>query len=150
MDFRPAWVSKINDYAQQEIPFLAVIAFDRNNGEVFTMDECRTQNVLFEINGKSNHSLLGETIIARDISFESPTFELYERQFNRVMHEINHGNTYLLNLCTATKISGKLDLLRIFQGSQARYRLFYKDHFVVFSPEKFVEIRGSQLKTHIR
>lgn len=59
------------------------------------------------------------------------------------------GNTYLLNLTFPTLIDLYPDsLLTIFLSSQAPFKLFFKDQFIVFSPERFIKIENNRIKTY--
>ena len=53
---------------------------------------------------------------------------------------MKYGNSYLINLTQPTKIRINLTLEQIYYSSSARYKLLFDDHFVVFSPEIFVQI----------
>jgi len=57
------------------------------------------------------------------------------------------GNTYLTNLTFPSEIKTNLSLKDIYKLSSARYKLLYRDQFVVFSPEIFVQIRKGQIRS---
>jgi para-aminobenzoate synthetase component 1 len=57
------------------------------------------------------------------------------------------GNTYLLNLTFPTEIQVNTSLLDIYFSSQARFKLYFKDQFVTFSPERFIQIQNNLIKT---
>ena len=61
---------------------------------------------------------------------------------------IHAGNSYLVNLTAPTPVETDLTLLEIFQRSEARYKLWVKNHFVVFSPEIFVRICEGQISSY--
>ena len=56
------------------------------------------------------------------------------------MDSINRGDTFLLNLTFPAKLKTDLLLSQIFEHSQTKYKLKYKEKFVVFSPETFITI----------
>jgi len=58
------------------------------------------------------------------------------------------GNTYLLNLTFPTKIFVDASLLDIFANSQAKFKLYFKNRFVTFSPERFITIENNLIKTY--
>ncbi len=58
------------------------------------------------------------------------------------------GNTYLLNLTFPTQIEIKSTLLNIFLSSQAPFKLYYKNQFITFSPERFIKIENNLIKTY--
>jgi para-aminobenzoate synthetase component 1 len=51
----------------------------------------------------------------------------------------------LLNLTFPTKIKTNYTLEEIFYTSEAKYKLLFENKFVVFSPETFVQIKGSKI-----
>ncbi|EDN66277.1 para-aminobenzoate synthase component I [Beggiatoa sp. PS] len=58
------------------------------------------------------------------------------------------GNTYLLNLTFPTEIEVKASLREIFLASSAKFKLYFKDQFVTFSPERFIKIEDNLIKTY--
>jgi para-aminobenzoate synthetase component 1 len=58
------------------------------------------------------------------------------------------GNTFLLNLTFPTDIETNLSLADIFRFSRAKYRLYLKGKFVVFSPECFIKISGNLISSY--
>ncbi|OAD20370.1 para-aminobenzoate synthase component I, partial [Candidatus Thiomargarita nelsonii] len=58
------------------------------------------------------------------------------------------GNTYLLNLTFPTEIEVNTSLLNIFLSSQAPFKLYFKDQFITFSPERFIKIKDNLIKTY--
>ena len=76
------------------------------------------------------------------------SFERYQKAFNEVIREIEKGNTYLLNLTFPTKIETNLNLLEIFSIANAPFKLYFKDKFVCFSPERFVKIKNDKIYTY--
>ena len=58
------------------------------------------------------------------------------------------GNTYLLNLTFPTQIEIKTSLLNIFLSSQAPFKLYYKNQFITFSPERFIKIENNLIQTY--
>lgn len=71
---------------------------------------------------------------------EPVSFVEYSKAFNKVIKNIAQGNTYLLNLTFPSKICTESSLEEIFYSSKAKYRLLFRNRFVVFSPEIFVRI----------
>ncbi len=63
------------------------------------------------------------------------------------MNEILRGNTYLLNLSFETPVETDLSLQKIYEYSHAKYKLHFRDEFVVFSPETFITINKNIIST---
>jgi len=58
------------------------------------------------------------------------------------------GNTYLLNLTFPTQLIVNTTLFDIFLASQAPFKLYFKEQFVTFSPERFIQITDNIIKTY--
>jgi para-aminobenzoate synthetase component 1 len=67
-------------------------------------------------------------------------YEDYFRSFDIVHRNLHAGNSFLTNLTCATPVETSLSLRQVFEHATARYKLWYDDCFVVFSPETFVRI----------
>lgn len=74
--------------------------------------------------------------------------EDYAVGYNKVMAHLQRGNSYLVNYTRKTRIETNLTLKEIFYLSEAKYKVLYKDQFVCFSPETFVEIKEGRIYTH--
>ncbi len=68
--------------------------------------------------------------------------------FAKVQDNITQGNTYLLNLTAPTILHDRLELEYIYNIANSGFKLLYKDQFVCFSPEKFVEIKDDKIYTY--
>lgn len=75
-------------------------------------------------------------------------FIAYEKIFSAVQKEIFFGNSYLLNLTQPTAVKTNLSLEKIFKWSPSKFKLYWDNSFVSFSPERFVEVRGNTIFTH--
>ena len=65
-----------------------------------------------------------------------------------MLEEIRSGNTYLLNLTFKTPIESNFTLKEIFTYARAKFKLYFKDEFICFSPERFVEIENNTISTY--
>lgn len=75
-------------------------------------------------------------------------FSEFKEAFNKIIHQINIGNSFLTNLTFKTPIETNLSLEEIFQYSQAKYKLLVPGQFVVFSPETFVQIKENHIYSY--
>ncbi len=82
------------------------------------------------------------------LDFEAINFQEYKNKFNKVQENIKQGNTYLLNLSGISNLKTKLSLKEIYEKSNSPNKLFYKDKFISFSPEKFIEINDNKISTY--
>lgn len=140
------FVSKVNNLAKAGTPFLFVIDFDMQRPVVFPLDQL-PDDVWFHMPGSPDQRIPDTLPRAFEFSAFPVDFESYCQAFNSVKKEIQNGNSYLLNLTFKTRVETALSLREIYHLSTARYKLLFKDRFVVFSPETFVEIRGRTISS---
>jgi para-aminobenzoate synthetase component 1 len=139
-------IELMNFYGKHQVPFFFMVDFEMKNCFVKAMKDIHHQELLFAINGKSNIGSQNIPNQALNYFEKHPIlFEVYEAKFEKVIKHIKGGDTYLINLTCPTPISMNLTLKDIFYQSNAKYRLWYKDVFVVFSPEIFVQIIDNQI-----
>jgi para-aminobenzoate synthetase component 1 len=74
-------------------------------------------------------------------------WEKYLVAYNKVLKGLNRGDSYLVNLTFPTLLGGRPDLEAIFYASRARYRLLWRDRFVLFSPEIFIRTEGNAISS---
>jgi para-aminobenzoate synthetase component I len=63
------------------------------------------------------------------------------------MKNIRFGNSFLTNLTYETPVSSNLGLKDIFYLSNAHFKLWIKDRFTFYSPEKFVSIKDNVIRS---
>lgn len=141
-------IEKINKFARNQIPFLFIIDFLAENTEVFSLKDCNTHNIFFDIEGVKNYSL--PYYKQEDVYFRKHPidFKTYQKGFENIQKHIWHGNSYLLNYAMPTKIESNLSLLDIFYQSKAKYKLYFQDTFICFSPETFIKIKAHTISTY--
>ncbi len=141
------FAAKINRLATAGTPFLFIIDFDVNEPVVFSHNEI-PRDIFFKTPGYSNFHNDVHPFGAFHFSFIPPTFQKYQRAFDKVKSEIQKGNTYLLNLTFQTPVETNLSLFQIFSHSKAKYKLLVGERFVVFSPEIFIEITDGKISSY--
>lgn len=136
--------SLMNKYGTQKRPFLFIIDYHKNQCYVSPREIIPATEIHFDFNGL--HNVTAKPVAQKlRLTYAPIPRSTYERQFNKVKSAINQGNSYLTNLTLETPISSSLDLQTLFHLSRARYRLWIKDHFLVFSPESFVKIMDGKI-----
>lgn len=140
-------ISQINSLGKENTPFLLIADFELDDIKVQPLAEL-DDNILYDINGFSNHAFFQDTSVNTALGVEPFSFRTYYHQFDRVKDELNYGNTFLINLTARHKISTELSLLEIFSKVKAKYKLLLKDQFVVFSPETFVTIENGIIASY--
>lgn len=141
--------SQLNWLGQQRIPFCFVINFAGDVCHVKPLAELSNE-VFFNFPNFQHLSPISHSnlIIQQPIIQQPIDLKEYSIAFAQVIKYIYEGHTYLLNLTFPTKISLQNSLLDIFLASHAKFKLFFKNQFVVFSPERFIQINQNVIKTY--
>ena len=132
----------INALGKKKIPFLFVSDFRLENVHIIPLDELEAWDVEYSIDENYTYTKHQHTLQKEPLSFE-----LYQEKMAQVIEKIKAGETYLLNLTQATKVIPSASLKEIYKDVNAAYKLRYKEHFVCFSPEKFIQIRNNTIHT---
>ena len=137
----------IGKYAVHAIPFFLIVDFELQMPWVCPVEEL-PGDIRFVTPGFRKH--IPKPAAINDFSFSSKAidFDIYKEAFKLVMDNILAGKTYLMNLCFPSEIATNLSLEDIFALSNAKYKLLYKDSFVVFSPETFISIRSGKIYSY--
>jgi len=139
-------IHQMNEYGRARIPFLFIIDFLAQQPVVLRLDEVNADELRYEFNGLTNTQRKGEPAQPRAQFHKSVlSFEQYSPKFDFVLQQIKRGNSFLVNLSVCTEITTDLDLMTIFNQTKAKYRLWWRDKFVCFSPEIFVQVRGNRV-----
>ena len=106
-------------------------------------------NIMYNINGKKNYPDY-DIDPSYTIKYKSRPYpkEKFAKQYDQVIKELNYGNSFLLNLAARHEFITDAQLKGIFLLAKAKYKLLYKDEFVVFSPESFVQIRDGKISSY--
>ena len=141
-------IEKMNSWGEKKIPFLFLIDFELKAPLVFRIDEINNDELLFQLNENTNYHYNGS--LPKDIIFNKFPISLtdYTRQFDKVIRHIAMGNSYLLNLTCATPIETNLSLRDIYNCSESKYKLLYRNDFVCFSPETFISINNGKVRSY--
>jgi para-aminobenzoate synthetase component I len=135
----------MNYYAENDIPFLFIIDFDIQAPVVIPMDQAAQHGIFYDIDGLTNYRRKDDNGRPIAIGKHPIAFERYKKAFDIVQRNLREGNSFLLNLTFPTPIDINFSLREIFERSSARYKLLFKDRFVVFSPESFVIVRDGMI-----
>jgi para-aminobenzoate synthetase component 1 len=136
-------IEKLNLYGKEKEPFFFCISYDLTKWDVIKLSQI-PNNIKFEIdNQTSNKTEKGNILKKYPISYK-----IYKNKFKKVKNEIKNGNTYLINLTTKTKIKTKYSLIDLYNKSSAKFKLYYKDKFICFSPERFVKCIDNKIFTY--
>lgn len=130
-------------------PFLFIIDYEMKNPIVLPLEEVEKEDILYKVGNKSNFNPEKE-LLEKPLYLEKYpiSFQEYQQSFDIVKHHLMRGNSFLVNLTKPTPIKVNLSLKEIFERSSAQYQLYFKNQFVLFSPEIFVKIKDGIISSH--
>jgi len=147
-----SWVTKengfntINTLGKSRTPFLFIISYDQNKIFAKPLDTL-DDDIFYKLEDWRNYP-----VKKREKAFtfsKSPVaFPIYKKALNEILEQIRSGNTYLLNLTFQTPIETNFSLKEVFTYAHAKFKLYYKDKFICFSPERFVEMENDSIATY--
>ncbi|MBN2545223.1 MAG: aminodeoxychorismate synthase component I [Spirochaetes bacterium] len=141
-------IKKMNLLAKKRIPFLFIIDFDMDKNIILPLDNINNQEIMFDIRGVKNFKDNQFPIKFLQLKKNPVEFNFYKKAFDSVVEEMKKGNSFLLNLTFKTGIELNASLKEVFYSSHAKYKLYYRDEFVVFSPEQFVIIKDNKIYSY--
>ena len=143
------FIKTLNEWGRQRAPFLFIVDFEMQKPLAFKISEIDEKEILFDINGitnnKTKQELSGKDELIFLVDYSSNSFDEYQLKFDLVKHHLNQGDSFLTNLTVKTKIETNKTLRELFFLSEARYKLWYREEFLVYSPEIFIQIRDQRI-----
>ena len=140
--------NNINLLASRRQHFLFGINFELTEG--FVIENPKSQHeILFRTPLASNSEPHQANYRNKEILIKHPeSFERYKIRFDIIKNGLMRGDSFLTNLTVKTPIETPLSLKDIFNSSKAPYCLYYPQHFVCFSPERFIKINNGIISTN--
>lgn len=143
-----SWVDNMNVLSSKHIPFFFMLDFELKSPFIQPLSTLNNDQILYKVNNRKNY--IKPPLKPKTLYFDKkpmPSSE-YKIQFDKVIKEINYGNSFLLNLTFPTEINTNYSLIDIFYRAHAKYKLHVDGKFTVFSPETFVNIIGDKIYTY--
>lgn len=138
----------MDQLSAQKVPFLFLVDFMMRKVEVYTENEILVNNIFVDFpNFKKEIGVIAHTEELTLNSFPE-TKKHYRAGFDNVQKNLKLGNSYLANYTRKTEIQTNYSLEELYFSAKAKYKLKYKDEFIFFSPETFVEITDGRIFTH--
>lgn len=140
-------IRDMNRFGAVRAPFIFIIDYQMQKPAVIPIDAVNSSEILYDFNGFTNSP--GHAPHVRKVRLEKNpiSFDVYKSAFDLIVFHQMEGDSYLANLTFPTRIDINLSLKEIFLQSRAPYRLWFKDRFVVFSPEPFVRINDGKISS---
>jgi para-aminobenzoate synthetase component 1 len=136
-----SFVEKLNKLGSQCEPFFFMINYEMSDYEIIPL-------ALMPDNIKYSFQQEKISNTNKKLDFKPPSLQDYTYKFNSVINNIKKGNTYLLNLTQVSKVNTNYSIEEIYNIASARFKLLYKDKFVCFTPERFINIKDNKIYTY--
>ena len=138
----------MDELSLKKVPFFFMVDFLLEKVEVFQENEIKEESLLIDFQNFKNIKTTEVENAEIELKIFSESAENYRKGFDFVQENLRQGNSYLTNYTVKSEIAINLTLKEIFYHSKAKYKVWYNDEFVFFSPETFVEIIDDQIYTH--
>ena len=138
----------MDELSLKKVPFFFMVDFLLEKVEVFQENEIEEESLLIDFHNFKNMKTTEAENAEIELKILSESAENYRKGFDFVQDNLRQGNSYLTNYTVKSEIAINLTLKEIFYHSKAKYKVWYNDEFVFFSPETFVEIIDDQIYTH--
>ena len=136
----------VNRLGGERVPFLFLVDFEMKRPIVITLDVVDENDILFDVQGFTNASAEKHNA-QRDLFLEKHpiTFNDYKKKFDLVFDRLSYGDSFLTNLTASTEIKINSSLRELYFRSKAKYKFYYKNQFLFFSPETFIQISDGKI-----
>ncbi|MBN6063305.1 aminodeoxychorismate synthase component I [Aggregatibacter actinomycetemcomitans] len=142
------FIQQANRFGKTKTPFFFLIDFEQQKPILCPLNKTAEQGIFVQFPGYTNVNWQESPPEAFYLHKKPMDFTAYQLGFDLVQRELHFGNSYLLNLTYPTPIETNYSLRQLFWQSRAKYKLLFKDQFVCFSPECFVNLRDNRIFTY--
>jgi len=139
------FINQLNEWGRSRVPFLFLVDFEQKKPMAWRVDQVDPGEMLYSLNSFSNASSLKNEGGEIQLKKFPIAFNEYEEKFYQVYEHLLRGDSFLLNLTIKSKIEINLTTKELFYLSEAKYKCWWRDHFLFFSPEIFIQIRNGRI-----
>jgi para-aminobenzoate synthetase component I len=137
---------EMNEMGELQTPFLFVLDFELQQPLVVPLYALNSEEIVYSMNDnfleyRNYYRFTPLGLPELKIKKSPIPFKKFNQAFEFVSGNLKNGNSFLTNLTAETKIESNWDLETLFYTCRAKYKLFWKNKFLCFSPETFVQIR---------
>jgi len=140
-------IEALNLLGKSRTPFVFIFDFLCQNPIITPLENINSNKLLYSINEHKNYKEPVSKKVSLEFELQAVEKERYKRAFSLVQKHIHYGDSFLLNLTMPSKIKSNYSLKDIFFASKAKYKLWLKDQFVVFSPEIFIKTSDNKISS---
>jgi para-aminobenzoate synthetase component 1 len=136
----------MNEMGDSKTPFLFMFDFELEQPFVVPLHALNSEEIVYSMNDKfleyrNYHRFTPIGLPKLEIKKSPVSFIQFNKAYEYVSDNLKNGNSFLTNLTAETKIESNWDLETLFYTCKAKYKLYWKNKFLCFSPETFVQIR---------
>lgn len=142
-----AAIAQMNQWGKAAKPFLFLVDYRGTQTLLLPLDEIDPDHLLYDFSGVTNTAGRPPEPLPLPLQWSvvPPTPEAYAAAFHTVVHHLKRGDSFLTNLTCRLPLTTNLSLRQMFHHASARYRLWWDDRLVCFSPEIFVQISEGKI-----
>lgn len=138
-------IRQMNEWGGMGRPFFFLIDFDQQKPVVLPLEEVAEAGIRFSTPDFPDP--ITETENSIFLEHEGYSLSSYTTQFQNVIDHLRAGDSFLVNLTCQTPVRLNLPFSQVYKEVRAKYKLLYKNEFLVFSPETFVQIQDGVISS---
>ena len=142
-------IHDINRFGGEKRPFFVLVDFEMKKPLLFPLDQINPETLLIEFENFSNSDSCSQRSNTQLISLFplAPDMKKYAEAFQKVMYSLQRGDSYLTNLTFPVEVNLNFPAEDLFCLAKAKYKIFLRNEFLVFSPETFIKINDGMIST---
>lgn len=135
----------MNEWGKASRPFVFLVDFECKQPRIWDASQAK-EEIELDIPGWSNGRSYS---LHKPLSFQKEpiTLEVYQKGFDFVKANLEAGYSFLTNYTAITQLKMEGTLEEIYRSVKSKYKIWYKGHFICFSPETFVRIRDGNIQS---
>jgi len=139
-------VQKMNEWGEQSRPFVFLVDFECKKPRIWefedALDEIRIQfpGFVFDSGKRPDFPL---NLYKMPVSLEE-----YKLGFEKVKKHLEAGNSFLTNYTCLTPLKVNWRIEEVYDSVISKYKVWYKGHFICFSPETFIRIKEGKIYSY--
>jgi para-aminobenzoate synthetase component 1 len=140
-------ISKIlSNKAQSGEEFLFAIDFNIDELIIVSPTMAENAGIYYDFNGNTNFNYTGN-LSRKKFEAMPADFSEYKKGYDICRNALQRGDTYLIIYTSKTRVGTEYPQQELFDISRAKFKLWVKDRFMIFSPERFVKIEDGKIET---
>lgn len=140
---------QLNAWGKERVPFLLICDFEMRQIKAYPLSDIDPSHLKYQFHNNTNVTAAPATAPAKlQWKPEFVSASTYRKAFDAVRKGLGRGDSFLVNLTFPTIVQTNWSLEDVYQQTGARYKLWLKDKFTVFSPEIFVQIKNGRISSY--